>query len=152
MDQNLCRGIKGWFPNFFDYFFKKSIIDSIEWIPYVISGENKVESTMELLQKNIVCGATWKLGDICFKCRTCETDPTCAICKDCFQNGNHEGHNYSMVKSSTGMCDCGDLNSWAENGFCKNHKEGSKKDPLKEITIEMKDLIEKIFKSLIFKL
>lgn len=31
-----------------------------------------------------------------------------AICMDCFSNGNHEGHDYKIHKSSGGVCDCGD--------------------------------------------
>eukprot|EP00818_Percolomonas_sp_WS_P006295 CAMPEP_0117439656 /NCGR_PEP_ID=MMETSP0759-20121206/2676_1 /TAXON_ID=63605 /ORGANISM="Percolomonas cosmopolitus, Strain WS" /LENGTH=1630 /DNA_ID=CAMNT_0005231375 /DNA_START=245 /DNA_END=5137 /DNA_ORIENTATION=+ len=68
------------------------------------------------------CGATWGPGEVAFKCKTCEKDPTCAICKDCFVNGNHEGHDYALITTSSGMCDCGDKESWDERGFCEKHK------------------------------
>jgi hypothetical protein len=99
-----------------EYLFESQSLKTVfEILPYLMSGKKEVKEFMKFIEKNIgVCGKTWEGGDICFKCRTCETDPTCAICKDCFLNGNHEGHNYSMVikksiikkvSNSSGMCD-----------------------------------------------
>ena len=34
-------------------------------------------------------------------------DQTCAICVPCFQNGNHKGHDYSIIYTGDGCCDCG---------------------------------------------
>ncbi len=31
-------------------------------------------------------------GDLCWNCRTCQTDPTCVQCDACFQNSDHTGH------------------------------------------------------------
>ena len=68
-----------------------------------------------------VCGAVWGSNDIAYRCRTCEHDPTCAICVPCFQNGNHATHDYSMIRTGGGCCDCGDITAWKESGFCSRH-------------------------------
>jgi len=66
-----------------------------EWIPYLlVEGDvSKYKETFALLAKTTgVCGKTWIPGQVAFKCRTCEKDPTCAICQACFLAGNHQGH------------------------------------------------------------
>jgi hypothetical protein len=68
-----------------------------------------------------VCGAVWGSNDIAYRCRTCEHDPTCAICVPCFQNGNHATHDYSMIRTGGGCCDCGDITAWKQSGFCSRH-------------------------------
>uniref|UniRef100_A0A7I4DB25 E3 ubiquitin-protein ligase n=1 Tax=Physcomitrium patens TaxID=3218 RepID=A0A7I4DB25_PHYPA len=68
-----------------------------------------------------VCGAVWGSNDIAYRCRTCEHDPTCAICVPCFQNGNHATHDYSMIRTGGGCCDCGDVTAWKLSGFCSRH-------------------------------
>ena len=45
-----------------------------------------------------------------------------SLCSDCFNNGNHEGHDYEFYKSqSGGSCDCGDSSIMHESGFCSQH-------------------------------
>ena len=40
----------------------------------------------------------------------------------CFKDGDHRDHDYIMYRSETGgVCDCGDLESWAEAGCCRVH-------------------------------
>lgn len=68
-----------------------------------------------------VCGAVWGGNDIAYRCRTCEHDPTCAICVPCFQNGDHSTHDYSMIRTGGGCCDCGDVTAWKRSGFCFKH-------------------------------
>jgi E3 ubiquitin-protein ligase UBR3 len=51
-----------------------------------------------------------------------------SICAQCFQHGNHEGHNYNMFKSQAGgACDCGDSSVMHEFGFCRFHGENRPK-------------------------
>nr|6LHN_A Chain A, E3 ubiquitin-protein ligase PRT6 [Arabidopsis thaliana]7Y70_A Chain A, E3 ubiquitin-protein ligase PRT6 [Arabidopsis thaliana] len=69
-----------------------------------------------------VCGSVWGQNDIAYRCRTCENDPTCAICVPCFQNGDHNSHDYSIIYTGGGCCDCGDETAWKPDGFCSNHK------------------------------
>ena len=45
------------------------------------------------------------------------------FCQACFQNSDHEGHDYYMHRTSAGgCCDCGDIEAWDSKGFCKNHR------------------------------
>ncbi|XP_024515044.1 E3 ubiquitin-protein ligase PRT6 [Selaginella moellendorffii] len=79
-----------------------------------------------------VCGAVWGVNDIAYRCHTCEHDPTCAICVPCFQAGDHSTHDYSMIRTSGGCCDCGDGTAWKESGFCSRHRGPGKVPPLSE--------------------
>ena len=47
-------------------------------------------------------------NELAYKCNTCQADPTCAICVECFNKGDHTGHDYRMIRTVGGMCDCGD--------------------------------------------
>lgn len=79
-----------------------------------------------------ICGAVWGSNDIAYRCRTCEQDPTCAICVPCFENGNHKDHDYSVIYTSGGCCDCGDITAWKREGFCSKHKGAEQIQPLPE--------------------
>uniref|UniRef100_A0AAV1TSY6 E3 ubiquitin-protein ligase n=1 Tax=Peronospora matthiolae TaxID=2874970 RepID=A0AAV1TSY6_9STRA len=73
-------------------------------------------STQEL------CGYLFQRDDIAFNCKTCGFDETCVLCVKCFQNGNHEGHDVLFHRTSPGgVCDCGDSEAWAPEGFCVDH-------------------------------
>lgn len=88
------------------FLFQGGVNDPYSWIVPILYGSNKKEQLLKLFEKNSgVCGAQWSYGEISFKCKTCQTDPTCAICAKCFQNGDHEGHEYSMSRNSSGICD-----------------------------------------------
>lgn len=69
-----------------------------------------------------VCAKTLSYGDVAWKCETCEKDPTCIICQDCFEKGDHKGHRVWLKRNVSGCCDCGDPDAWAEEGFCTKHK------------------------------
>ncbi|CAL4958162.1 unnamed protein product [Urochloa decumbens] len=79
-----------------------------------------------------VCGSVWGQSDLAYRCRTCENDPTCAICVPCFQNGNHKDHDYSIMYTGGGCCDCGDATAWKREGFCSKHKGAEQIKPLAE--------------------
>ncbi|CAN6442635.1 unnamed protein product [Victoria cruziana] len=79
-----------------------------------------------------VCGTVWGNNDIAYRCRNCEHDPTCAICVPCFQNGNHKDHDYSVIKTGGGCCDCGDVTAWKREGFCSRHGGPEKVQTLSE--------------------
>lgn len=68
-----------------------------------------------------VCGVVWKRAEIAYKCRTCERDPTCVVCEQCFRHADHTGHDYAIIRTSGGCCDCGDPQAWAPSGFCSRH-------------------------------
>jgi hypothetical protein len=72
-------------------------------------------------RKQSVCGAVWRRGSIAYRCLDCEVDPTSAVCAECFQEGEHSGHDYRIVHTSSGCCDCGEPTAWKPSGFCKHH-------------------------------
>lgn len=93
-----------------------------------------------------VCGAVWGNNDIAYRCRTCEHDPTCAICVPCFQNGNHKDHDYSIIYTGGGCCDCGDATAWKREGFCSKHKGAEQIQPLsKELADSMGPVLDLLF-------
>ena len=69
-----------------------------------------------------ICGKIIKRGDVVFHCLDCEKDPSCIICQECYETGNHVGHRVTIGKNATGCCDCGDSDAWAPSGFCSDHQ------------------------------
>jgi hypothetical protein len=55
-----------------------------------------------------ICGKQYASGMYCYHCRDCESDRTCAICVECFEEARHVGHEYRLVRAGGGVCDCGD--------------------------------------------
>uniref|UniRef100_A0A3B4VB54 E3 ubiquitin-protein ligase n=1 Tax=Seriola dumerili TaxID=41447 RepID=A0A3B4VB54_SERDU len=46
-----------------------------------------------------------------------------SLCAECFNNGDHTGHDFNMFRSQAGgACDCGDSNVMRESGFCQRHR------------------------------
>jgi len=76
-----------------------------------------------------VCAKILTSKDIVFKCLDCEKDPTCIICKECYEKGNHKGHRVILQKNGSGCCDCGDPDAWKEEGFCSDHPGYAKFKP-----------------------
>lgn len=114
--------------------------ESMIWLQWLMF-ENEPETAVEQLAKTSanergVCGAVWGNNDIAYRCRTCEHDPTCAICVPCFENGNHKDHDYSVIYTGGGCCDCGDITAWKREGFCSKHKGAEQIRPLPEHVAE----------------
>lgn len=92
-----------------------------------------------------VCGAVWGNNDIAYRCRTCQHDATCAICVPCFQNGNHKDHDYAIIYTGGGCCDCGDVTAWKREGFCSKHKGAEQIQPLpKEFSSSIGPVIDSL--------
>ncbi|KAL3623063.1 hypothetical protein CASFOL_031879 [Castilleja foliolosa] len=103
----------------------------MQWLMFEGSPEEALENLSKLCaNKQGVCGAVWGHNDIAYRCRTCEHDPTCAICMPCFENGNHKDHDYSVIYTGGGCCDCGDITAWKREGFCSKHKGAEQIQPL----------------------
>lgn len=101
--------------------------ESIVWIKWLMFEGDPKASMEDLLQMSSgqgVCGAVFGRTDIAYRCKTCELDSTCAICITCFENGVHkaQGHDYSVLYTGGGCCDCGDELAWKREGFCTIHK------------------------------
>lgn len=67
------------------------------------------------------CGKQYTAGAYCYHCRECESDRTCCVCVECFEEARHVGHDYRLVRAGGGMCDCGDDSAWARAGSCSKH-------------------------------
>ncbi|KAF4388594.1 hypothetical protein G4B88_021505 [Cannabis sativa] len=115
----------------------KSIFrESLGWLQWLMFEGEPASALRKLAQLSVgqrgVCGSIWGHNDIAYRCKTCEHDPTCAICVPCFQNGNHEDHDYSVIYTGGGCCDCGDVTAWKREGFCSKHKGAEQIQPLPE--------------------
>ncbi|XP_051113912.1 E3 ubiquitin-protein ligase PRT6 isoform X2 [Andrographis paniculata] len=108
--------------------------DCLVWLQWLMFEGDPGASLQQLASMSSdqqgVCGAVWGNNDIAYRCRTCEHDPTCAICVPCFKNGNHKDHDYSVIYTGGGCCDCGDITAWKREGFCSKHKGAEQIQPL----------------------
>ncbi|OMO66313.1 Zinc finger, N-recognin [Corchorus capsularis] len=115
---------------------KNRFRESMVWLQWLMFEGEPVNALQNLAKSSTgqrgVCGAVWGSNDIAYRCRTCEHDPTCAICVPCFQNGNHKNHDFSIIYTGGGCCDCGDETAWKREGFCSNHKGAEQIQPLPE--------------------
>lgn len=114
-------------PNM-EWGFRESMV-WLQWLMFEREPEKVLRKLSKIGQRG-VCGAVWGNNDIAYRCRTCEHDPTCAICVPCFQNGNHKDHDYSIIYTGGGCCDCGDVTAWKREGFCSKHKGAEQIQPL----------------------
>ena len=71
------------------------------------------------------CDTQWYaregVENIAFGCKTCAKSSASCICVNCFEAGDHEGHDFYISKSDYGCCDCGDIFAWKSSGFCNRH-------------------------------
>ncbi|XP_039021943.1 E3 ubiquitin-protein ligase PRT6-like isoform X1 [Hibiscus syriacus] len=113
---------------------KNQFRESMVWLQWLMFQDEPMNALKNLANSGVgqsgVCGAVWGSNDIAYRCRTCEHDPTCAICVPCFQNGNHKDHDYSTIYTGGGCCDCGDETAWKQEGFCSKHKGSEQIQPL----------------------
>ncbi|PPR85992.1 hypothetical protein GOBAR_AA34699 [Gossypium barbadense] len=113
---------------------KNQFRESMVWLQWLMFQGEPTNTLKNLEDSSVeqrgVCGAVWGSNDIAYSCRTCEHDPTCAICVPCFQNGNHKDHDYTIIYTGGGCCDCGDETAWKQEGFCTKHKGSEQIRPL----------------------
>ena len=77
------------------------------------------------------CTTIWNAGALAYRCRTCQVNDSSAICPDCFNAGDHEGHDYSLyVSEHGGCCDCGDVEAWKPR--CQRASDESGTQPVAE--------------------
>ena len=72
-----------------------------------------------------ICGRVFKSGEPTYSCRECGMDTTCVLCVNCFKQSAHKNHKYKMgISVGGGCCDCGDVEAWKNEPFCKIHLAG----------------------------
>ncbi|KAK6165726.1 hypothetical protein SNE40_022591 [Patella caerulea] len=102
--------------------------DKVEWCRCLIAGGSTFEEfskTVRQFDNAVTCGLVWTSNFVAYRCRTCGISPCMSLCSECFQAGNHEGHDFNMFKSHAGgACDCGDVNVMNADGFCPRHGPG----------------------------
>ena len=99
---------------------------------------------------NGICGMKMGSLDVAYSCLDCQMDPTCIICKTCFENGNHKGHRFQIRTNVSGMCDCGDPEAWKAHGNCKDHSGFLQEDNILDEQTKRKMIVE--FKRFIYYL
>eukprot|EP00796_Vickermania_ingenoplastis_P006377 gene6377-4602_t len=79
------------------------------------------------------CGKNYGRLSIVARCYSCGLDQTCVMCFPCFMNSPCRYHRHVYHVASSGMCDCGDPDSWKEESFCSRHRHSAGADPLKPL-------------------
>lgn len=109
--------------------------DTIDWCRWLMAGgktPDEFGQTVRRYDNASTCGLVWTANFVAYRCRTCGISPCMSLCAECFQRGNHEGHDFNMFRSQAGgACDCGDTSVMKESGFC--HKHGPKAQDEKPI-------------------
>lgn len=129
---------------------KKMFKESLVWLQWLMFKGDPGDALKGLSNMSVgqrgVCAAVWGSTDLAYRCKTCEHDPTCAICVPCFQNGDHTGHDYSVIYTGGGCCDCGDATAWKREGFCSMHKGVENVQPLsKEVANSVSPVLVPLF-------
>ena len=80
---------------------------------------NKIFEGKEI--KRGICGLILNHPEVGYRCYDCQKSNACIICRSCFENSDHTGHRIEVRVAYNGMCDCGDIEVWKEQGNCTNH-------------------------------
>ncbi|KAK2198461.1 bifunctional E3 ubiquitin-protein ligase UBR1-like/Zinc finger [Babesia duncani] len=102
--------------------YKQHVFNTLN--KYLFGDHDKNEIMSRLLAikgKSSFCTTKWIGECVAIKCVTCQGDPTCAICLDCFFESNHVGHQFKLTNTFGGCCDCGDSTAWKQSGTCSRH-------------------------------
>lgn len=79
--------------------------DVIEWIRWLLgAGKNPDEFGKEVVKYDTAttCGLVWIANFVAYRCRTCAISPCMSLCAECFQKGEHDGHDFNMFRSLAG--------------------------------------------------
>ncbi|KAE8299326.1 E3 ubiquitin-protein ligase ubr3 [Larimichthys crocea] len=100
--------------------------EALDWCKCLIAGGDGFEEfciTVRSYDNATLCGLVWTANFVAYRCRTCGISPCMSLCAECFNNGDHTGHDFNMFRSQAGgACDCGDSNVMRESGFCRRHR------------------------------
>ncbi|XP_075685544.1 E3 ubiquitin-protein ligase UBR3 isoform X2 [Rhinoderma darwinii] len=100
--------------------------EALDWCRSLLAGGDKFEDFCQAVRSYdnaTLCGLVWTANFVAYRCRTCGISPCMSLCAECFNQGEHAGHDFNMFRSQAGgACDCGDSNVMRESGFCKRHR------------------------------
>ncbi|XP_075175801.1 E3 ubiquitin-protein ligase ubr3-like [Anomaloglossus baeobatrachus] len=100
--------------------------EALDWCRALLAGGDKFEDFCQAVRaydNATLCGLVWTANFVAYRCRTCGISPCMSLCAECFNQGEHAGHDFNMFRSQAGgACDCGDGNVMRESGFCKRHR------------------------------
>ncbi|XP_073710937.1 E3 ubiquitin-protein ligase ubr3 isoform X2 [Misgurnus anguillicaudatus] len=100
--------------------------EALEWCKWLLAGGEGFDEfcrTVRSYDNATLCGLVWTANFVAYRCRTCGISPCMSLCAECFNNGDHTGHDFNMFRSQAGgACDCGDGNVMRESGFCSRHR------------------------------
>ncbi|XP_077128859.1 E3 ubiquitin-protein ligase UBR3 isoform X1 [Ranitomeya variabilis] len=100
--------------------------EALGWCRSLLAGGDKFEDfcvAVRSYDNATLCGLVWTANFVAYRCRTCGISPCMSLCAECFNQGEHAGHDFNMFRSQAGgACDCGDSNVMRESGFCKRHR------------------------------
>ncbi|XP_071446964.1 E3 ubiquitin-protein ligase Ubr3 isoform X2 [Hetaerina americana] len=99
--------------------------ETIDWFKWLMAGgdtPDEFAANVRRYDNATTCGLVWTANFVAYRCRTCGISPCISLCANCFQKGNHDGHDFNMFRSQAGgVCDCGDISVMKESGFCELH-------------------------------
>lgn len=88
---------------------------AVEYCHAIISTTTKIDTFQSFYtyhlsnSQKFSCLNEWMSPQMSIHCSTCGMQPNACICLQCFLNGNHQGHEYSISVNSRGSYDCGDF-------------------------------------------
>eukprot|EP00884_Botryococcus_braunii_P015606 jgi/Botrbrau1/2729/Bobra.0164s0009.1 len=136
----------------FNSFFKSFDVVGAERLLILVGNGESLEQLLERYPQRGPCTNVWKGGTAAYRCRTCQTTVSSAICTPCFKAGGHEKHDFSMyISESGGCCDCGDPTSWKPSGCCLAHRPSSE-SPAATVPLPLHRTLELIFHTAFFRL
>ncbi|XP_051885288.1 LOW QUALITY PROTEIN: E3 ubiquitin-protein ligase ubr3 [Pristis pectinata] len=101
----------------------------IEWCKCLMAGGESFDDFCKMVRaydNATLCGLVWTANFVAYRCRTCGISPCMSLCAECFNAGEHTGHDFNMFRSQAGgACDCGDSSVMRDSGFCKRHRSTS---------------------------
>uniref|UniRef100_A0A673NJ08 E3 ubiquitin-protein ligase n=1 Tax=Sinocyclocheilus rhinocerous TaxID=307959 RepID=A0A673NJ08_9TELE len=100
--------------------------EALDWCKWLLAGGDGFDDfcrTVRSYDNATLCGLVWTANFVAYRCRTCGISPCMSLCAECFNNGDHTGHDFNMFRSQAGgACDCGDGNVMRASGFCSRHR------------------------------
>lgn len=94
--------------------------EALDWCKCLLAGGEGFEEfckTVRSYDNATLCGLVWTANFVAYRCRTCGISPCMSLCAECFNNGEHTGHDFNMFRSQAGgACDCGDSNVMRDSG------------------------------------